>query len=630
MTSDGETPSYFAIHNTTRELGLNSTGGLFNSPPTSTDDIYPQGVYSYLAFPTGMKAGDTVKIKLPIPGTMATIQLVVMQSVTTPTINFSSMAPTDFYDTWSLKGFFTNSSISIALNYMVDRNSGMSLNGLMSISTLEYGLTGLNGYSQFNSTASSSGIINPSTSSDITDIYTWESTISGDTFTYNESGYYSMDLTQLNSTLGWIRLDSLPGSYLNFTIGTPIGYDISIDMGVSQVARVPDNFWNYIEDMGYSWNPSYYNDSTHIGELNYLGTDFLNITDFTRFLSLGGEILLGNSMFMAPPWIKEGSTFILFTSIPMLWPNNSVPMFSPFGDPIPLALPFRVTGAVQLSINGSNYDCWQADLVLPTGLSAYNITQFNLRAYFSRDGGLLMKETADLELTVPMDIDGDSEEEYIPSKYHKTWTIADMEGEGIVPPYEMLWFNNVYILSLGAYVEGTLDPSLFNGGSITFEFDDDVTAAMLMFMQLDPSEPISAYPVVKFMYIEYATSGMEFNATVNFYYTPTELSARGLKESGLTIYAYNGTGWEPLNTTVDYNGRVVSANTTYFMLFALVAEPLTIWDLLGPSVMALLLYYLNQLASPPMGGLMLPILGGIAVALVAVIAVAIVILARRH
>jgi len=87
---------------------------------------------------------------------------------------------------------------------------------------------------------------------------------------------------------------------------------------------------------------------------------------------------------------------------------------------------------------------------------------------------------------------------------------------------------------------------------------------------------------------------------------------------------------------VDSDGRVVSANITivsnnefFSGVFALVAGPLTIWDILGPGGLMLLWYLLLQ-SSRPMGGLMLPILGGIVALLVLIIAVAAVILARRH
>jgi hypothetical protein len=128
------------------------------------------------------------------------------------------------------------------------------------------------------------------------------------------------------------------------------------------------------------------------------------------------------------------------------------------------------------------------------------------------------------------------------------------------------------------------------------------------------------------MCVEPNTTETYDTATVNFYYTSSELVAMGADESGFTICAWNGTAWEPLNTTVDFNGRVVSANTTHFSIFALVAAELPS-NILGPVVSALLLSGFGQ---PPMGGSMLWILGGIAAVLLAVIAVAIVILARRH
>ncbi|MHA1260591.1 MAG: hypothetical protein ACTSSA_00610, partial [Candidatus Freyarchaeota archaeon] len=68
MTSDGSS-LYFAVHNTTREIGLNSSGGLFTSAPGSASEIYRQtGVYSFLALPTGISVGSIIPILIPLPG----------------------------------------------------------------------------------------------------------------------------------------------------------------------------------------------------------------------------------------------------------------------------------------------------------------------------------------------------------------------------------------------------------------------------------------------------------------------------------------------------------------------------------------------------------------------------------
>ena len=142
------------------------------------------------------------------------------------------------------------------------------------------------------------------------------------------------------------------------------------------------------------------------------------------------------------------------------------------------------------------------------------------------------------------------------------------------------------------------------------------------------------------MYRGAPTPPYNFNATLNFYYTPSELSVRGAKATDFTIYYYyynessESYSWVPLNTTVDSNGRIVSANITiesgnefFTGVFALVAAPLTIWDILGPGGILLLLYLLNQWLSPPMGRLLLPIL--IAAGLIVAVAVAIVLYRRR-
>ncbi|MFB0559803.1 MAG: hypothetical protein ACETWM_01040, partial [Candidatus Lokiarchaeia archaeon] len=64
----GPIPS-IAIHNQTREIGLNGTepfrGGYVDPANESVITLH-KGVYSFIAIPTGVKAGDHVKIMTPI------------------------------------------------------------------------------------------------------------------------------------------------------------------------------------------------------------------------------------------------------------------------------------------------------------------------------------------------------------------------------------------------------------------------------------------------------------------------------------------------------------------------------------------------------------------------------------
>ena len=137
---------------------------------------------------------------------------------------------------------------------------------------------------------------------------------------------------------------------------------------------------------------------------------------------------------------------------------------------------------------------------------------------------------------------------------------------------------------------------------------------------------IAGNPVVKLLYVEHnASTSADFNATVNFYYTPYELRAMGARESGFSVYAWNGTAWGLLNTTWDSEGRVVSANTTHLSVFALVAAAeWSMWGLLGPF---LLLNAISQ-AFSPLGGLMLPLIG-IGATLIVAIALAALYLKKK-
>ncbi|MFB0564029.1 MAG: hypothetical protein ACETWM_22750, partial [Candidatus Lokiarchaeia archaeon] len=66
LLGTGPEPS-IAIHNQTREIGLNGTEPFWNGVPDNESVItLHKGVYSFIAIPTGVKAGDHVKIMTPI------------------------------------------------------------------------------------------------------------------------------------------------------------------------------------------------------------------------------------------------------------------------------------------------------------------------------------------------------------------------------------------------------------------------------------------------------------------------------------------------------------------------------------------------------------------------------------
>ena len=342
-----------------------------------------------------------------------------------------------------------------------------------------------------------------------------------------------------------------------------------------------------------------------------------------------------NSMFLAPPWIRDGTPIAVEMILPMFWPDNSTPGFGPpnldGGNPdggsyYYSLLPFRVTGAVAVSIDGNSYDCWKAEAIIPTDLSDVNLTQFRFELYYERTSGVLIKAKADLEGKMPADGD------WIPIGYHKTWTLAgsellELSIKALPTPEEMSSYYNTYSMVFGGNSLDTLDPSMFNGGSVTANASNEVNITMWTTTRLEGNVSISGKPIVKFMNVE-TDDGVTYDtATVNFYYTPSELWAMGVKESGFTVYAWNGTAWELLNTTWDADGRVVSADAEHFSLFALVASelpPQTIWDILGPVGTLILLNLLGQATGPPLGGLLLPLAAlGIGLLILALIAAAI-------
>nr|MDO8082980.1 hypothetical protein [Candidatus Freyarchaeota archaeon] len=660
---------YFAIDNITREVGLNSTGGLFpeDSPPLSVDNISRQtGVYSFLALPTGIKAGDSLKIlapRLPEDPSLVNMASNVVGRITTPIINFSlPISLPEFYDTWMLQGTWREPSnisgfgelCSMAFSNYVKNGSGLCVSTFTSQSVAYFNTTSgnltfwsSNGFIEFNSTLSTPNRLAPLKNTTITNYTTAENPLptyglTNETFKYDESGYWCMNYSVLtNGTLGTVRFDSLPGSYFNWTLSTPGSYYTPIDIGFSQVVSIPTDFWNYKDSTGWIWNPNWYNASNHTGRTEYLlnGTnEGFGMVDFMRLLVTESEIrTMAYNMLLASPYLREGVTILLLLHEQMFWPNNATEPWFGYNtsEPLLLLIPCQVSGAVRVSIGVYDYDCWKVDSVLPNGLSSLNVTQFQFTVYFERTSGVLIKAKTDIEMNMPWNEKGDKY--LVPFGYHKTWTLASADGGSLPSPGNLNEFShNLYNLTAPANVEWTLDPSFFTGGSVTVKCNETVNASMwtqIHGMALNDATSIAGKPVVKAIVITHPSSSAAFNATVNFYYTPSELSARGVKESGFTIYAWNTTAWawEPLNTTVDYNGRVVSANTTHFSVFALVAaelSPLSIWDILGPVGLAVLLNSIDQ-ASRPMGG-MLPILGGIGVALVAVIAVAVVMLARRH
>ena len=579
----------------------------------------------------------------------------VLGRITTPV--FNETAASSFYDTWMAHGTWTGTftlwntiPCAMGLNNFVETDSGLCVTTytVESLAAAGEGLFSAGLMLQFNKTASTLSIIgamDPLEDVDITGYETTESMLSsmGCKLTYGETGYWYMNLGELNETLSTVRLNSLSGSYFNWTFDP---YNSTYNFiptvyGLSQKASIPTNLWNFIEDQGLSWNPTYYNETDHTGWRDIIqnGTETSRgITNLTRFyFGVNGDPWMApvNLFCLAPAWIREGTVMLLLMPLPLLYPNNTMPGFgldSENSDQVILSvLPLRVSGAVTVNIGGYDYDCWKADVILPSGLSSINLTQFSYTAYFERSTGVLMKAEADLEFTMTMNIEGTVY--YVPTGYHKTWTISDIDGSGVPSPDTWSEIANIYSLgSVSSGVKRSLDSSFFNGGSVTIECNETVNSLKLMTYTVDSENytSINGHPIVKLLITSIDISvPYELNATLNFHYTPSELSVRGAKASDLTIYYYNYTSdtWVPLNTTVDSSGRIVSANTTHLSVFALVAAPLTIWDILGPGGIALLIYFLNQLSSPPMGGLMLPIMGGIVV-LIALIAVALVMHAR--
>jgi len=637
MTSDGSS-LYFAIHNTTREIGLNSSGGLFTSAPGSASEIHRQtGVYSFLALPTGISVGSIIPILIPLPGAeeepvLMQITLTVMGRIVSPTMGGSEQPK--YYDSWMLQGTFQNASVSLVMNHIAEYDTGLLLSTMMGVSTVyqnsEVALLGVNLMSQFNSTKSTPNILNPIQNTNVTSFATAESTTLTDkTFNYTETGYWYIDLTPVNATWGLIRLDNLAGSYINWTLRDPVSeYYIPMNVGLSQVVKIPDNLWSLVEQEGSNWNDSYYDSATHTGTLQeYLEGDY-GIMNLTRFAMNGSnQVMLIHPEFLAPPWIREGILVFLSTVLPMFIADPDQPSFGPLeGQPMSLMMPFRVTRALPLSIGGNVYDCWEATMMVPTNLSSLNVTQMSFTVYFERNSGIMLKARADFEAKMPNMFDGG---ELVNIGYHKTWTISEVDGTSPTPQL-FNSFHNVYNLSIPADEQHTLDPSFFAGASVTVNCSQDVEVSMWTQTQSGNNLTINGLPIVKFIYVEHNASGANFNATVSFYYTVTELLAKGAKEAGLTIYFYNGTsGWVPLNTTVDAPGRVVSANTTHFSVFALVAAPLTIWDILGPIGSAILLDYLMKSINPPMGGLMIPLIG-ISAAIIVAVVIAALFLAKKH
>ncbi|MEM2135006.1 MAG: hypothetical protein QXG44_09155 [Candidatus Jordarchaeaceae archaeon] len=651
---------YFAIHNQTREVGLNSTGGLFPTLPANESEIFRQNnVYAFIALPTGIKAGDNIQIMAPywivelgiVPEVVASE---VMGRVTTPTFN-QTVGPSSFYDTWMTQGTWKGTitlegytfRCAMGLNIFAERTSGLSVSSTIAESLIfEGALFCLHMLWQFNSTASTPNIIEPLTDANITRYNTAEELLvdSHTNFTYSETGYWYMDVTELtNGSLGVVKLNSLGRSYFNWTLGSmnASGF-ITGEFGISQEVQIPDDLWNAFGP----WNPTYYDSSTHRGwrDIYFNGTAEGNgIINLIRIFYAGEDIMPVNMLGLAPPWTREGTVLSLFVWLPLFFPNSTLPLFNfDYEEPdsvIMFSAPFKVSGAVTVSIGGNSYDCWKAEMILPLGLSNYNITQFSYTVYFERNSGILLKAKADMEMKIVL---GDV---YVPFGYHKTWTLSDVDGSGLLPPVVWMELANLYKLdSVGAGERKTLDSSFLNGGSATIECNITVPWLSLLTYTLDLNNytSIEGYPIVKLMntkvYMGVVTPPYQFNLTLNFYYTPSELLAKGAKELGFTICYYNSSSgtWVPLNTTWDSNGRIVSANITvesddesFTGVFALVAAQLTIWDILGPGGIMFLWYLLLQ-SSAPLGGMMLPILGGIAALLVIIIVAAAVIHARRR
>ncbi|MGQ9721457.1 MAG: hypothetical protein ACUVXA_09080 [Candidatus Jordarchaeum sp.] len=661
ITVSGHSNGYFAIHNQTREVGLNSTGGLFPTPPASEDEIYRQNnVYAFIALPTGIKAGDNIKILAPYSIEVIIPEVVpseVMGRITAPTFNQTG-GPSSFYDSWMTQGTWRGTitlgpytfRCAMGLNNLAERHSGLSVTSTIAESLIfEEGLYSVHLFLQFNSTASTPNIIPHLEDVNITGYTTGEYWIQHDrsNFTYSEAGYWYMDVSELTGgKLGIVRLDSLNRSYFNWTLG-PMNMTsgfIPAEFGISQEVRIPDDFWNTFPP----WNSTYYNSTTRTGwrDIYFNGTAEGNgLVNLLRFCSMGDGFLNvapANLLCLASPWIRDGTVMTLLVWLPLFFPNNTKPGFnfdpSKPDNPLLFLAPFKVSGAATVNIGGSYYDCWKADLILPQGLSNFNITQFSYTVYFERTTGMLLKAKADIEMKIPI-----NESVFVPMGYHKTWTLSDVDGDGIPLPREWIELANEYRLgNVGAGEKKTLDSSFFNGGSATIECNITVPNLFMHTYTLDWNNytSINGYPIVKLMYTRVymgiPTPHYEFNLTLNFYYTPSELSAKGAKELGFTICYYNTSSgeWVPLNTTVDSDGRIVSASITvessseeFEGVFALVAGPLTIWDILGPIGSVLLLNYIGQAVSPSISGFLIL---GLGAALIAVLAIALVIIARRH
>ncbi|MFB0563864.1 MAG: hypothetical protein ACETWM_21915, partial [Candidatus Lokiarchaeia archaeon] len=580
---------YFAIDNTTREIGLNGTQLFWSMPANESVITRHTGVYSSVAIPTGVKAGDHIKIMaliliFEVPISVEQVTCEVLGRITTPTIEPEDI---DFYDTWMLHGTWKNASFSVALQSNFETESGIAIASSTCGSYIDIPyLIGFNNMMTYDYDSSDGGPV-PLSNTYVDDVYTAESdTLLYTPFTYDESGYWWMDMSAFNASYPTkVRLNSLEGSNVSFFLveNDPWGLVVEISQNVS----IPDNWWE-INEVDPGWNPFVYDNDTRTGYLDFIDY-WADIDDLTRFegyqvimdASFDGPI---NSMFVAPPWIRDGAVMAVDTILPMFWPSPIGPMLSPYGDyPHFLLLPFRVTGAVAVSIGGDTYDCWKAELILPTDLSDVNLTQFQVELYYERTSGVLIKAKADIEGKMPIIYDGDS----FSFGCHKTWTLADVSMiplsiKALPTPEVMSSYFNVYGMVFGGNSLYTLDPSLYNGGSVTANASNEVYIEMVTTTRLEGTVSIDGKPIVKFMDV-YSYDGATYDtAMVNFYYTPSELWAMGARESGFTVYAWNGTAWEPLNTTLDADGRVVSADAEHFSLFALVASPLTIWDILGP------------------------------------------------
>lgn len=659
ITTGNTHVGYFAIHNQTREVGLNSTGGLFHTPPASESEIVKQdNVYSFIALPTEIKAGDSIKILtfFSIENSFfpEVVNSTVLGRITIPTYNETGR-PSSFYDNWMVYGTWqgtitfedTTLQCAMGFNNFVEKNSGLSVTSITPESIIfEDGFYSMHLLLMFNSTASTPNIIRSLEDANITSYTTTEELLldGGTHFTYSENGYWYMNLGELNETLGAVMLNSLSNSYFNWTLGTKVDSFVSVDFSLYQGISIPTKLWNFVKDMGETWNPTYYDEGTHTGWRDiyqngtYTGSGILNLLRFYSLADGGLDVSPVNVFCLAPPWIRDGTVMSLIVPLPLLYPNYSMPCFSL--DPnnpdqvILFVAPFNVSGAVTLSIGGNNYDCWKADMILPMGLSNFNITQFSYTLYFERSTGILLRAKADMELKFPMSFDG-GQIYYVPIGYHKTWTLSDMGGGGLPKPEALTQVNTYYLQNVGAGETKTLDSSFFNGVSITIKCNETVQNinARSYTLHWNKYTSIDGYAIIKLvnvsLYMGVPSPPYELNATLNFYYTPSELSSKGAKALDFTIYYYNESSgtWIPLNTTVDSNGRIVSANTTHLSVFALVAAPLTIWDILGPGGILLLLYLLNQWLSPPMGRLLIPILA--AAVIIAVIAVALVRYRRR-